>query len=94
MCIMRIMNMSDVLCLYHTAVQMPDKLTFTEELPLEWLRTEMYMKAAKMLDRHTNDKNPQYHKISANEYFVLTKEGASKYKKVTKTMVKRYHCKY
>ena len=73
-----------------TAVQMPDVLTFTTGLPLKWVRTELYVKAAKLLLRHTSPRNtPQCHKISGDEYLVLTNEGVTKFKKVTKKLVDR-----
>ena len=69
---------------------MPDVLTFTKELPLNWLRTEMYAKAANLLLRHTSPRNtPQYHIVSHNEFLVLTVEGVAKYKKVDKKLVER-----
>ena len=69
---------------------MPDRLTFTTELPMEWLSTNMYAKAANLLLRHTSPKKtPQYHMVSHNEYLVLSVEGVAKYKKVDKKLVER-----
>ena len=52
-----------------SAVQLPDELAFTKELPLGWLRTEMYTKAHKLLQRHHDPtkKTPQYHKVDDDE---------------------------
>ena len=79
-----------------SAVQLPDELTFTQELPLEWLRTEMYTKAHRLLERHRDPtkKTPQYRKVSDDEYLVLTNEGVSKYKKITDKMVNRFELCY
>ena len=74
-----------------TGIQKPDKLQFTDELPIEWLPTEMYTKAAKMLLLHNNGakSKPQYHIVSPNEYLVLTEAGRKKYKKVDSQLVTR-----
>jgi hypothetical protein len=70
---------------------MPDKLTFTDKLPVEWLPTKMYAKAAKQLLQHTSNKRtPQYHMRSKTEYLVLTSEGVENYKKVDNGLVGRY----
>ena len=37
---------------HRDALQMPDKLRFTDKLPTAWLATAMYTKAAKALVRH------------------------------------------
>ena len=80
--------------LYHiphgTDIQLPDKLTITDKLPVEWLPTSMYTKAALWLYKHNNGKTPYAHQCSENRYLVLTAEGAETYKKITKTLVKRY----
>jgi hypothetical protein len=74
-----------------TGIQKPDKLQFTDELPIEWLPTEMYTKAAKMLLLHNNGakSKPQYHIVSPNEYLVLTEAGRKQYKKVDAKLVTR-----
>ena len=76
---------------YRTAVQLADELTFTKELPLEWLSTAMYEKASRMLDRHQSGKFPQYHRVSDSEYLVLTTYGVNEFKKVTPKLIERYH---
>ena len=72
-------------------IQMPDVLTVTKELPMEWLSTGMYAKATNLLLRHTSTtrKTPQYHIVSHNEYLVLSVEGVDKYKKVDDKLVER-----
>ena len=73
---------------------MPDKLTFTDKLPVSWLPTDAYAKAAKMLYKHESGKTPYVHKCSEGRYLVLTKAGAETYKKVTKSLVARYRTEY
>ena len=78
-------------CPYRAAIQKPDKLTFTDKLPVSWLPTAMYIKATKTLYRHNSGKNtPQYHIISDEEYLVLTSEGEKSHKKVSDKLVERY----
>tara|TARA_B110000503_G_scaffold103224_1_gene154153 strand:+ start:189 stop:410 length:222 start_codon:yes stop_codon:yes gene_type:complete len=70
---------------------MPDRLTFTDKLPVEWLPTKMYKKAAMQLLKHTSNKRtPQYHMRSKTEYLVLTVDGVENYKKVDAALVARY----
>ena len=71
---------------------MPDKLRFTDKLPMEWLSTAMYTKAALWLYKHDTVKNPRVHACSQERFLVLTTEGYSTYGKITKTLIKRYPC--
>ena len=71
---------------------MPDMLTFTRGVPVEWLPTSMYTKAALWLYRHDSGKTPYVWKCSEQRYYVLTKAGADSYKKITKTLVKKCAC--
>ena len=82
---------------YHisrAAVQLADELTFTKELPLDWLPTLMYDKAAQMLERHKSGKSPQYHRVSGSEYLVLTTYGVDEFKKVAPKLVEWYRQAY
>ena len=75
---------------YRADNQLPDKLTFTDKLPMEWLSTAMYTKAALWLLKHDPHKNPRVHLVSAHRYLVLTTEGVDTYHKITKQLVERY----
>ena len=79
-----------VSCVYRTALEMPDQLIFTYKLPVSWLPTSMYTKAALWLYKHDSGKTPYVHKCSESQYLVLTKAGAETYKKITKKLVERY----
>ena len=67
---------------------MPDKLTITDRLPVDWLPTSMYIKAALWLYKHNSGKTPYVHKCSGSRYYVLTKAGVDTYGKVTNRLCK------
>ena len=68
---------------------MPDKLVFTEKLPLAWLHTSMYTKAAKALYKHKDTRRYIY-ASSSDRFLVLTSAGEETYGKITESLVKRY----
>ena len=84
-----IMIVSLCITMYRAGLMMPDKLTITDRLPVEWLPTSMYIKAALWLYKHNSGKTPYVHKCSGSRYYVLTKAGVDTYGKVTKKLVER-----
>jgi hypothetical protein len=80
---------SHVYRLYHTGIHMPDKLRFTDKLPVEWLSTAIYTKAALWLYKHDTVKNPRVHACTTERFLVLTTNGYDTYGKITNALIKR-----
>ena len=70
-------------------IAMPDKLTFTEKIPFEWISTWSYKKAHKWLSLHTKN-NKMVHAVSPDYFIVLTSLGKDVYGKLTKKLIKWY----
>ena len=68
---------------------MPDQLTCTKGLPLEWIPIAMYNRAAKLLEKHT-EKQPLVWAISSTSFLCMSEYGIEHKGHITKPLVKAY----
>ena len=68
---------------------MPDKLTFTEKIPFEWVSTWSYKKAHKWLSLHTST-HRMVHAVTSSYFIVLTTFGRDLHKKLNNKLIKWY----
>ena len=82
-------------CIIPAGIRLPDKLT--QELPVEWLPTEMYEKAAVLVSQSyaIASMGCEFHEISSQPntdllFAVLTNYGLVNYKKINKKLIERF----